>query len=223
MSAPVSESATTPQPAPSAVGLPPAPDRTGNDAGTFLREFLRAPTRIGAVAPSSRRLAEALTAPVPERGDPVVVELGPGTGSCTGVIQNRLAGRGRHLAIELSPTLANLIAGRHPAVEVITGNATECRSLMAERGATAADVVVSGLPWASFPHDLQHGALDAVCDVLAPGGAFTTFAYVFAAQTPPARRFRQLLRDRFEEVVMGRTVLANLPPAFVYYARRPRS
>ncbi|MFV2020021.1 class I SAM-dependent methyltransferase [Micromonospora sp. LOL_023] len=217
MSVPASETATTPQPGPVDAG------RLRGDLGTFAREFLRSPARIGAVAPSSRRLAEALTAPLPERGEPVVVELGPGTGSCTGMIQNRLAGRGRHLAVELSPTLADLLTARHPKVEVITGNATECQSLIAERGVTAADVVVSGLPWASFPRDLQLSALDAVCEVLAPGGAFTTFAYVFAAQTPPARRFRQLLRERFEEVVMGRTVLANLPPAFVYYARRPRT
>jgi phospholipid N-methyltransferase len=30
-----------------------------------------------------------------------------------------------------------------------------------------------------------------------------------------------MLTDRFEEVVVGRTVMRNLPPAFVYYARRP--
>ncbi|ROO62159.1 phospholipid N-methyltransferase [Micromonospora sp. Llam0] len=216
MSVPVSESATTPQPAP----VPAA--RRGGDAGAFLREFLRSPTRIGAVAPSSQRLAEAITAPIPERGDPVVVELGPGTGAFTGVIQRRLGGRGRHLAIELSPALADLLAGRHPQVEVIVGNAADCRALVAGRGLATADVVVSGLPWVSFPHDLQLSALGAVCDVLGPDGAFTTFAYVLTAQTPPARRFRQLLRDRFEEVVMGRTVLGNLPPAFVYHARRPR-
>ncbi|WFE30153.1 methyltransferase domain-containing protein [Solwaraspora sp. WMMD791] len=221
MSVPVSETAATSQPGPVQPGQVPAA-RRGGDTGTFLREFLRAPTRIGAVAPSSRRLAEAITAPIPERGAPVVVELGPGTGAFTGVIQDRLGGRGRHLAVELSPTLADLLADRHPQVEVITGDAAQCRSLVTARGVTAADVVVSGLPWVSFPRDLQLAALDSVCDVLTPDGAFTTFAYVLTAQTPPARRFRQLLRDRFEEVVMGRTVLANLPPAFVYHARRPR-
>ncbi|MFY1636660.1 class I SAM-dependent methyltransferase [Solwaraspora sp. WMMB335] len=215
MSVPVSET-TTP-------GHPPvAAGRTRGDTGAFLREFFRSPTRVGAVAPSSRRLAAAITAPIPERGEPVVVELGPGTGAFTKVIQDRLGGRGRHLAIELSPALAGLLASRHPGVEVLTGNAADCRSLVAERGVRAVDVVVSGLPWASFPQELQRGALGAVCEVLEPDGAFTTFAYVLAAQTPPARRFRQLLRDRFEEVVMGRTVLGNLPPAFVYHARRPR-
>ena len=38
----------------------------------------------------------------------------------------------------------------------------------------------------------------------------------------PARRFRALLAERFEEVVPGRMVVQNLPPAFVYYTRRPK-
>ncbi|MDG4764309.1 methyltransferase domain-containing protein [Solwaraspora sp. WMMD406] len=196
--------------------------RQRRDGPMFLREFLRSPTRVGAVAPSSRRLADAITSPIPERGDPIVVELGPGTGAFTAVIQSRLAGRGRHLAIELSPTMAELLASRHPGVEVITGNAADCRSFLTERDLSHATVVVSGLPWVSFPRDLQLASLDAVHDALSPDGAFTTFGYVLTRHTPPARRFRQLLHDRFEEVVVGRTVLANLPPAFVYHARRPR-
>jgi hypothetical protein len=37
----------------------------------------------------------------------------------------------------------------------------------------------------------------------------------------PARRFRRMLTARFKEVVVGRTIMRNLPPAFVYYVRRP--
>ncbi|MDP9799826.1 phospholipid N-methyltransferase [Catenuloplanes nepalensis] len=188
----------------------------------FLREFLRSPARTGAIAPSSRRLGTAVTAPIPESGDPVVVELGPGTGAFTTVIQERLTGRGRHLAVELNPALATHIAERHPAVEVINDNAADLPRLLAERGVERADVVISGLPWASFPLSAQRSILDAVRATLSPDGAFTTFAYTMAARTPAARRFRRMLEVAFEEVVLGRTITANLPPAFVYYARRAR-
>ncbi|MDR7278795.1 class I SAM-dependent methyltransferase [Catenuloplanes atrovinosus] len=188
----------------------------------FLREFFRSPARTGAIAPSSRRLGEAVVAPIPERGDPVVVELGPGTGAFTTVIQEKLAGRGRHLAIELNPTLAAHIAARHPGVEVLNDNAADLPRLLAERGVQRADVVISGLPWASFPVSAQRSILAAVHATLSPTGAFTTFAYTMAAWTPAARRFRGMLRESFEEVVLGRTITANLPPAFVYHARRPR-
>jgi phosphatidylethanolamine/phosphatidyl-N-methylethanolamine N-methyltransferase len=59
--------------------------------------------------------------------------------------------------------------------------------------------------------------------VLSPVGAFTTFAYVHAVWAPPARRLRSTLRASFEEVVAGRTVWRNVPPALVYHARRPRA
>ena len=56
--------------------------------------------------------------PVPLRGQPVVVELGAGTGPVTRAIRQRLAGRGRHLAVELNPRLASVLADRLPDVEV---------------------------------------------------------------------------------------------------------
>jgi phosphatidylethanolamine/phosphatidyl-N-methylethanolamine N-methyltransferase len=61
---------------------------------SFFREFVRAPLTVSAVTPSSPALAEVSTAAVPHTGSPVVVELGPGTGSFTQAIQRRLAGRG---------------------------------------------------------------------------------------------------------------------------------
>lgn len=62
-------------------------------------------------------------APIPEHGEPVEVELGPGTETFTSVIQQRLGGRGRHLAIELNERLAARLARRFPKVEVLCADA----------------------------------------------------------------------------------------------------
>ena len=91
----------------------------------LLREFVRDPTGIAAVMPSSAAMAGVLSVSIPESGEPVVVELGAGTGACTGVIQHRLGGRGRHIAIEVNPTLAELLAKRCPNVEVVCGEAED--------------------------------------------------------------------------------------------------
>jgi len=189
----------------------------------FLNEFLRSPAVVGAVAPSSRRLAAAITVGVPGRGDPVVVELGPGTGAFTEEIHRRLGGRGRHLAVEINPTMARAVATRCDGVEVIEGDAAALPELLAGRGVGAVDVVISGLPWAVFPADHQRAVLDAVTTVLRPTGAFATFSYAHARVLPPARAFRRRLAAAFEEVVAGRTVWRNLPPALVLHARRPRA
>lgn len=189
---------------------------------SFLSEFVRSPMTVGAIAPSGPALARLATAAVPTTGSPVVVELGPGTGSFTSAIQRRLRGGGRHIAVEVNPRFAQDLAARHPAVDVVHADATQLADVLAGRGFRRADVVVSGLPWAAFPKDRQRDVLAAVVAALPPHGAFTTFAYVHARWAPPARRLLQLLQNRFDEVVVGRTVWANLPPALVYSCRRPR-
>jgi phosphatidylethanolamine/phosphatidyl-N-methylethanolamine N-methyltransferase len=189
---------------------------------TFLREFLREPFTVGAVAPSGMPLAGLISSPVPRTGNPVVVELGPGTGAFTAAVQRRLAGRGHHVAVEVNDRFAGLLAGRYPQIDVAVADARNLREVLAERGHRHADVIVSGLPWAAFARGQQDELLGAVTDALAPDGAFTTFAYTLARFAPPARRLRRSLDTRFDEVVAGRTVWANVPPAFVYFCRRPR-
>ncbi|GII51960.1 methyltransferase [Planotetraspora thailandica] len=187
----------------------------------FFLEFVRDPLTVGAVAPSSPALARVATAAVPRTGSPVVVELGPGTGSFTEAIQRRLAGRGRHIAVEVNPRFAQRLAALYPAVDVVQADATDLVTELAQRGLRQTDVVVSGLPWAAFAENHQRDVLSAVVATLSPQGAFTTFAYVHARWAPPARRLLRSLQSQFEEVVVSRTVWANLPPALVYYCRRP--
>lgn len=188
----------------------------------FLREFLKSPATTAAIRPSSRYLAAEMVAPIPGRGDPVVVELGPGTGAFTGVIQDRLAGRGRHLALELNPRWAEALAERYPAVDTVCVDARELPRVLADRGVRA-DVIVSGLPWAA--HAVRDGRplTEVLADSLTAGGVFTQFAYTWTRWAPPARRQLRDLRASFEETVISRTVWRNLPPAVVYFARRPRS
>ena len=73
----------------------------------------------------------------------------------------------------------------------------------------------------AFAADQRRDVLAAVVAALSPDGAFTTFAYVHARWAGPARGCCGRCEARFDEVVVGRTVWANLPPALVYHCRRP--
>ncbi|MGH4023553.1 MAG: class I SAM-dependent methyltransferase [Pseudonocardiaceae bacterium] len=187
----------------------------------FLAAALRNPAAMGAVAPSSSRLAARLAAVVPGVGEPVVVELGPGTGSATTAIEHRLAGRGRHVAVEIDPVLAQHLRAEYPDVEVLVGDAAELEGLLAGHDVPGADVVVSGLPWSLIETDAQRAIVEATARSLRPGGSFTTLAYLHALPMPRARRFRTLLGEVFDEVLTTRTVWWNLPPAVSYVCRRP--
>ena len=72
----------------------------------ILAAVLRNPAQVGAVVPTSDGMAELLSPIVPRSGEPVVVELGPGTGAVTGVIDDRLTPAARHMAVEPTPEMA---------------------------------------------------------------------------------------------------------------------
>jgi phosphatidylethanolamine/phosphatidyl-N-methylethanolamine N-methyltransferase len=193
------------------------------DVAVFLRCALGAPAATGAVLPSSRWLARNVTAVLGEYVAPNVVELGPGTGPMTRCIQQRLAGTGRHVAVELNPRFAYRLARRFPRVDVVCDTAAALPQLLSARGVKRVDVFVSSLPFSVIPDDVQRDIIDGVTDMLHPErGVFTTFNYAGAFSTSKARRFRTLLLEQFEELVVSRPVLRNLPPAYVLTARRAR-
>lgn len=174
------------------------------------------------MAPSSPVLAREMAKIVPTWGAPTVVELGPGTGALSGAVAGRLPADGRHLAVELDAGMVNHLRSSLPRLEVVQGDAADLRMLLEQAGVQQVDAVISGLPWSLIPLEAQRVILGEVGRVLAPGGAFTTIAYVQALGMPNARRFRELLDETFDEVVLSRTVWRNVPPARVYLCRRPR-
>lgn len=188
--------------------------------GRFLWEFVRSPLRTASVLPSSASLAARMVAGVPERGEPVVAELGAGTGAFTSAIQRRLDGRGRHVVVELNDRFAARISRAHPGVEVVCADAVRLPELLAGLGVEQVDVVVSGLPWVAYAG--RPPLVESVARVLSPAGVYTQFAYTWTRWATPARRLLGDLRTEFEEVVTTATVWRNLPPAVVHVARRPR-
>ncbi|MFF4114425.1 class I SAM-dependent methyltransferase [Streptomyces sp. NPDC001714] len=187
---------------------------------SITTEFLRRPLMTGAVAASSRRLAYAMTEGIGLEQARTVAELGPGTGVFTDAILARLACDARLVAVELNPVLAARLTAtrRDTRLTVVQGSAAELAAAVGE----PVDAVVSGLPWTVMPRNRRGYILDAVAEVLAPGGRFTTFAYLHAAWTPPARQLTAELTSRFDGLERSKTVWANLPPAFVHRAiRRP--
>lgn len=187
----------------------------------FALRALREPGTVGAVAPSSHHLAREMAAVVPSSGAPVVVELGPGTGALSPAISERLPARGRHLAVELDTGMVEYLRANLPWLDVVQGDAAELSSLLRDHGIDRVDAVVSGLPWSLFSAELQKSILSEVGAVLAPAGAFTTFAYVHALKMSGARAFRSRVDAAFDEVVTTRAVWRNAPPACTYVCRRP--
>jgi phosphatidylethanolamine/phosphatidyl-N-methylethanolamine N-methyltransferase len=189
-------------------------------AWTFVREYLRAPRTIGAVAPSSRRLAEQIVDLAGVAQAVVIVEFGPGTGAFTQRILEVKRPQAALVAVEFHPTMAAQIRQRFPQVDVAEDSVANLGRILAERGLGQVDSIVSGLPWAAFDAGLQDQLLEATITALKPGGRFATFAYLQGTVLPTGQRFRRKIRRRFTEVHRSPIVWANMPPAFVYQCIR---
>jgi phosphatidylethanolamine/phosphatidyl-N-methylethanolamine N-methyltransferase len=186
----------------------------------MLEAFVRKPTRTGAVLPSSRGLAELMTAGMGLDEARTVIELGAGTGVFTRLIGARVRTDAFVLAFEIDPALAGELKGAIPGVHIVNDSAERISEHLQAAGRTAADAILSGLPWAIFTRELQERLLSAVVEALRPGGRFATFAYVPAAYLPPGRRFRALLGGHFAQVETTPIVWRNFPPAFVYRCQK---
>ncbi|MDX1683032.1 MAG: methyltransferase domain-containing protein [Phycisphaeraceae bacterium] len=182
----------------------------------LLRSFIKRPGQVGAIAPSSGHLANRMVEWIEWDQVRHVAEFGPGTGVFTEVIIERCADDANFFAIERCPQLAQRVRDRCPDVTIFEDSVENVVECCEKIGIDQLDAVICGLPWASFPADLQERCLEALRAALRPEGQFVTFAYWQGMLLPAAHRFRRRLDDYFGDVHRSRTVWRNLPPAFVY-------
>ncbi len=180
-----------------------------SDLALFMRQLLRNPKTISAMAPSSRGLAQAMTADIgPQTG--AVAEFGPGTGVFTRALLDRGVRPSDLTLFELNPEFAANLRQNFPGVRVVTGGAQTIAAHCADVGA-----IVSGLPLLSFPPDLCRAIFTASLRVLRPGGAIHQFTYGPKAPLPDDIRQEMGLI-----ATPGPRIWLNLPPARVYTYRR---
>ena len=185
-------------------------------SGRFLRHFLANPGRTGAIAPSSQGLAGRMVEWIDWDNVETVIEYGPGTGVFTEHILARMNPQSRFFGIELNPEFHASLLQRFPDVTFHLDSVENVEVLCREHGVESVDAILCGLPWASFPEELQKSCMDAMMRMLRPGGRFVTFAYLQGLALPAGQRFKNMLHARFGHVEKSPTVWMNLPPAFVY-------
>lgn len=184
----------------------------------FLGAFMRQPFVTASLTPSSSHLAESMIAGMHLERARTVVELGPGTGAFTRVIERELSRSARLVCMEINPDFARSIAARFPRAQVVNDSAANLERYLPD--GIEIDYVVSGLPWVLLAPDEQRRLLEPVARRMRRGGAFATFGYSHGFWLPAGQRFRALLREHFRCVEVSRPVWRNFPPAFVYRCER---
>ena len=177
----------------------------------FLKQYFRRPTGIGAVAPSSRRLARLMVASLAPQPNEIVVELGPGTGVFTRELLARGVAPANLILVEFNPQFAAFLRAEFPNLQVVEGDAGELPNILAGLGVTAAARIISGIPLRSMKPQARKIIAGAISASLRPHGRLVQFSY-----------FNALPISRIVAAEVGlighRTgmALGNIPPAFVW-------
>jgi phosphatidylethanolamine/phosphatidyl-N-methylethanolamine N-methyltransferase len=181
----------------------------------FIRHFVRNPASVGAIAPSSPRLARAMLRDLALAEGDNILELGPGTGSFTREIKRCLPESASYLGIECESKFVELLDRKFPDMNFIMGRAENAFELCQDAGCSTPRAIISGLPFASLCDLTRSAIVESIKRLMGPGAVFRTFQYAHAYNLPGSAQFRESMQAAFGEHNRRELVVMNLPPAFV--------
>ena len=176
----------------------------------FALGYLRNPRRVGAIAPASKALAQAILNEVMRCAPGTLIEVGAGTGAITRALLPALARADRFMVIERDPGFAQLLRRSFPDLEVLNHCATRLDALDIEKHSPV--TVVSSLPLLSMTREEAHGCIDAMVALIEgrPGSRLIQYTYA----SPHLRPFKDIpVGWRWRRAA---SIWANLPPATVW-------
>ena len=191
--------------------------RANSPQWQFLRGFLKNPVMVGSVIPSSKVLIDRMLAPVRWNEVRLFVEYGPGVGTFTRPVLERLPADARLIAID---TNADFIEFLEKDIDderliAVAGSAADVQQIVEANGFDHADYVLSGLPFSTLPPGVGEAIGAATAGVIRPGGAFLVYQF-----SPKVRDF---IAPFFERIERGFEWI-NVPPATLFWAwREPKA
>lgn len=180
---------------------------------------------IGAVAPSSNRLARAMLRYY-EQGP--ILEVGAGTGAITRILAQKDFSGQKIDVVEILPKFAQMLQKRYGNLAIHHCNILDFKPEIKYQ------LIVSSLPFNAFSPDLLEAILDKLICLSSSGAVLSFFEYKILQGLAPLilskveldqyRRTRALIdsfiaRYQFDETVVN----LNMPPAVVHYLRIDKS
>ena len=182
----------------------------------FLRGFLKHPVMVGSIIPSSRTLIERMLAPVDWDNTRLFVEYGPGVGTFTRPILEKLGEGGVLIAIDTNADFIRYLRQSIPdeRLVAVTGSAADVEQIVRDHGFENADYVLSGIPFSTLPPGIGDAIAKATAKVLRRGGAF--LVYQFSAKV------FDFIEPHFDRIDRGFEWI-NVPPAKLFWAWKERA
>ena len=190
--------------------------RSANPRWQFLRGFIKNPVMVGSIIPSSKTLIDKMLDPVDWDSTELFVEYGPGVGTFTRPILDRLGPDAKLIAIDTNAEFISFLRDEidDPRLIAVAGSAADVEKIIAASGFGHADYILSGLPFSTLPPGVGSAIGAATAKVIRHEGAFLVYQF-----SPKVRDFIAPFFERIERGFEWR----NVPPATLFWAYRERS
>lgn len=177
---------------------------------TFIKEYIKMPSTVGAVLPSSKRLANKMIESINFKDSKCIVEYGPGTGVFTEKLMQNRAENTLIILMEYNNDFYNMLKNKYENEKnlyIINDSAENIVKYLKDFNIPSVDYIVSGLPFASLPTEVSFNILNSSKRILKKDGKFITFQYTL---------FKKHLINNFFGRIDIKRELKNIPPAYVF-------
>jgi len=166
---------------------------------------------VGSIIPSSKILIDKMLGRVDWESTRLFVEYGPGVGTFTRPILDRLAPDAILVTIDTNSDFAHYHkdAINDERLVAVTGSAADVERILSDRGLPDADYVLSGLPFSTLPPGVGEAIAEATSRVVRSGGAFLVYQF-----SPKVLDF---IKPHFDKIDRGFEWI-NVPPATLFWA-----
>ncbi len=179
----------------------------------FALNFLKHPNMIGWILPSSPFVVEEVLKQIDWANTRVIVEYGPGLGTFTKDILQRMRRDATLVAFETNDEFCRYLSRslNDPRLHLLHESAAEIGSALKRLGLPPADCVISGIPFKTLPEKLRGEIVSKTHAALRPKGQFLVYQLSGAVRPYLERVFGRVRQD-FE--------LLNIPPGRLFYCAR---
>lgn len=179
----------------------------------FAKNFLQHPKMLGSLIPSSRFLVDRLLNKISWKRARTIVEYGPGVGTITGRILERMSPEACLVVFEMNEDFVRHLKRAYPdhRLHVVHGSAENVYRELDRLKLVGADYIISGIPFTTMPVQLRETIMRESRKALNPNGAVLVYQFTRAVLPYLRTHFDQIDQD-FEP--------RNILPARLFYCTR---
>lgn len=183
-----------------------------DDEIRFIKGMISTPRTVGAIMPTSARMAARMASIVDTGSGLPVLELGPGTGVITKAILDKGVKPEDLVSVEYSGEFVRHLRGKYPGVNFINGDAFSLAETLQNYRGQQFDCVISGIPLLNFPMHQRVKLVEDLLKLIPVGRPIVQFSY--GPVSPVVARPDSYTIKHFD------FVMRNIPPAQIWHYRK---